>query len=280
MGGVLQTPTWLGLLIMVPMEHLLGRAFEQATVFEPGYAAGYLQSEVKELRFVMAVDEWGKEHFAARFVGRGKRKARYVGVAGLVVISGWGHPELEVWVEEPGPPGVVSRRGRFTSFSREWDGYLDEYLARIRPEIIVDGRARPPDKDEGRVKSPVPAIPPVEPARFPDEVGESALWEGAKKEVLVNRYERNEEARRVCLAHHGAVCQACEADMGSTYGPLGEGYVHVHHKVPLSEIGEGYVVDPINDLVPVCPNCHAMLHRPERVLTVEELRAIISSRRA
>lgn len=45
------------------------------------------------------------------------------------------------------------------------------------------------------------------------------------------------------------------------YGSLGKGFIHVHHKIPLSEIGDEYEVDYVNDLIPVCPNCHAMLHR-------------------
>jgi 5-methylcytosine-specific restriction protein A len=61
------------------------------------------------------------------------------------------------------------------------------------------------------------------------------------------------------------------------YGEIGRGFIHVHHVVPISSIGESYKVDPAKDLVPVCPNCHAMLHRGKggKVLTVEELRAKI-----
>ena len=38
---------------------------------------------------------------------------------------------------------------------------------------------------------------------------------------------------------------------------------------------DGYDVDPINDLMPVCPNCHAMLHRRTPPFSVEELAASI-----
>ena len=62
------------------------------------------------------------------------------------------------------------------------------------------------------------------------------------------------------------------------YGEFGQGFIHVHHIVPISKIGKEYKIDPIKDLVPVCPNCHAMLHRgkDENVLTIDELKKIIA----
>jgi 5-methylcytosine-specific restriction protein A len=57
---------------------------------------------------------------------------------------------------------------------------------------------------------------------------------------------------------------------------LGEGFIHVHHLKPLAQIGEQYELDPINDLRPVCPNCHAMLHRASPALSIDALRALIS----
>jgi 5-methylcytosine-specific restriction enzyme A len=102
--------------------------------------------------------------------------------------------------------------------------------------------------------------------------------EGAIENILATRYERNRVARRACLDHYGAVCRACGLKMGGMYGPLGEGYIHVHHKVPLSTIGREYRLDPIKDLVPVCPNCHAMLHQTTIPLEVEALAEIVRER--
>jgi len=59
------------------------------------------------------------------------------------------------------------------------------------------------------------------------------------------------------------------------YGTIGEGFIHVHHIKQLSDISEEYEVDPINDLVPVCPNCHAMLHKRKPAFSVKELKVII-----
>ena len=115
---------------------------------------------------------------------------------------------------------------------------------------------------------------------FEELTDTETLFEGAKKTVIVNQYERNQEARKKCIAEHGYICKVCGMDFEKTYGEIGRGFIHVHHIVPISTIGEEYQLDPVKDLVPVCPNCHAMLHRgiDGKVLTVEELKTIINDR--
>ena len=101
--------------------------------------------------------------------------------------------------------------------------------------------------------------------------------EGAAEYVTLNKYERNQKARAACLAAHGTACAVCGIDFAKAYGPEFAGKIEVHHIIPLSEIGEEYVVDPVNDLVPVCPNCHTALHgKKDGVYTIEELKAIRS----
>jgi 5-methylcytosine-specific restriction protein A len=68
----------------------------------------------------------------------------------------------------------------------------------------------------------------------------------------------------------------CSFDFRKTYGELGDGYIHVHHRTDLSKRDGEYEVDPIRDLVPLCPNCHAMIHRRSTSISVEELAAIYS----
>ena len=86
-------------------------------------------------------------------------------------------------------------------------------------------------------------------------------WEGAVRRISVNAYERDPRARRACLQHHGICCSACGFNFESAYGKIGKGFIHVHHLRELSEIGEAYEVDPLTEMIPVCPNCHAMIHR-------------------
>ncbi|MDR6742034.1 5-methylcytosine-specific restriction protein A [Herbaspirillum sp. 1173] len=109
----------------------------------------------------------------------------------------------------------------------------------------------------------------------PDEVDPSLKYiEGAVFQVLINGYERNLEARKKCLDHYGFKCSVCAFDFEEEYGVLGKRYIHVHHLIPLAEIAQEYEVDPIKDLRPLCPNCHAMIHRLGVVRTIEELQEI------
>ena len=111
---------------------------------------------------------------------------------------------------------------------------------------------------------------------FPEVVPPNvSLREGTKKQIIVNAYERNTVARIICIRHWGAKCAICNFDFSEKYGDLGKGFIHVHHLIELSSIGEEYKVDPINDLRPVCPNCHAMLHQKRPAYTIEELNQVI-----
>ena len=113
---------------------------------------------------------------------------------------------------------------------------------------------------------------------YPDEanVESKTFPEGAKQTVQVNRYERNPEARAKCIEFHKARCKVCDMSFAETYGSFAKDFIHVHHKKPLYEISEQYEVDPKNDLIPVCPNCHAMLHKQENgiPMTVERLKLL------
>ena len=101
------------------------------------------------------------------------------------------------------------------------------------------------------------------------------LPEGAKTLVEVNKYERNKKNRTACINFYGPICAVCEMDFEKKYGKLGKGFIHVHHKIPVSQIGKNYLIDPISDLIPVCPNCHYMLHKKDIPYTVDELKLMI-----
>lgn len=100
------------------------------------------------------------------------------------------------------------------------------------------------------------------------------LPEGAVTTVKVNRYERNPINRLRCISHYGAECWVCGLDFGERYGPAAAGFIEVHHRIPVSAMGPGYLVDPIRDLVPLCSNCHSAAHRrnpPFQPLEIREL---------
>lgn len=101
--------------------------------------------------------------------------------------------------------------------------------------------------------------------------------EGAKHSIIVNAYERNMQAREACIKHFGAKCSVCGFQFGDHYGDLFRDYIHVHHLLSLSQIGREYTINPINDLRPVCPNCHSIIHRRNPPYTIEEVKNFIKS---
>ncbi len=117
-------------------------------------------------------------------------------------------------------------------------------------------------------------LPPLQGAA--EEVDEDGNYvEGAVKQVTINAYERSPAARAACVRHHGCRCSVCGLDFEKTYGEIGRGFIHVHHKKPLSRLKAANRLDAKRDLVPVCPNCHAMLHRRSPPLDIEQLRALL-----
>ncbi len=112
---------------------------------------------------------------------------------------------------------------------------------------------------------------------LPEEIVEpdKIIIEGACRQVIINAYERDRHARKICLEKYGYHCQVCGFDFEKVYGKIGQYKIHVHHKIPVSQYKKEYVLNPETDLIPVCPNCHLMLHSKKECLSIEELREII-----
>lgn len=106
-----------------------------------------------------------------------------------------------------------------------------------------------------------------------------SLPQPAVRWSLTSRWEHDAEARRICLAHYGPSCSACGLDPEAVFGPDGTGVLQVHHVVPPSLLSDTYELDPVTDLVPLCPTCHAVSHRgyPDP-FTPAELRRLLASR--
>ena len=115
------------------------------------------------------------------------------------------------------------------------------------------------------------------PIRFsPEEIAPNERYtEGARRSVVLNAYERNPQARAACIAHFGHRCAICDLLMEERYGSIVAEFIHVHHTVPLAEVGTDYRVNPKKDLRPVCPNCHAVIHRRKPPLTIAEARRLV-----
>jgi len=115
------------------------------------------------------------------------------------------------------------------------------------------------------------ALLPLEPV-IEDTQAEN---EGKQFLALVKRYERSRINRAACIEINGSSCRICGFDFGKNFGDVGQGFIHVHHIIPVSQMGSSYVLNPGSDLIPVCPNCHSMLHRKNPPYTPDEMRDII-----
>jgi hypothetical protein len=113
-------------------------------------------------------------------------------------------------------------------------------------------------------------------SRLTEEVLEDTEFrEGNVVRVAVNRYERDVDARDRCIQLHGTACLVCGFDFGRAYGGGMAGFIHVHHRTPLHTIGADYVVNPETDMVPVCPNCHAVIHSQDPPLTSQAVQELL-----
>ena len=113
----------------------------------------------------------------------------------------------------------------------------------------------------------------------PDEVPDEPRWEGVQKKILVNAYERDPKARAACLKRRGDRCVVCSQRMSELYGPTANGLIHVHHLKPLSQSKGKRRIDPQRDLVPVCPNCYAVIHYGGRLLSPQKVKSFMKAAR-
>jgi len=168
---------------------------------------------------------------------------------------------------------AVSRAGRRRSGISIKKGHKQAVVEQL---AVALGRKLPSPHYENSDDAPEPDEEPRDEYRSSDEVSPEAIYkEGATTQITVNAYERNAEAREACVARYGTACAVCGFDFGQVYGELGERFTHVHHLRNLATIGEEYEVDPIKDLRPVCPNCHAMLHREVPAMSVKKLKGLM-----
>ncbi len=101
---------------------------------------------------------------------------------------------------------------------------------------------------------------------------DTRFFEGLANTIQKDVKARSRKARDVCIQIHGWSCAVCGLNFKKIYGSIGKEFIHVHHLELLSTAAGPRSVNPKTDLAPVCPNCHAMLHRKEPPLSIAELR--------
>lgn len=101
--------------------------------------------------------------------------------------------------------------------------------------------------------------------------------EGNEQIITSTKYERDPINRRLCIMLKGCRCAVCGFDFQKVYGEIGRNFIEVHHIVPVSELGAGFRINPTTDLIPLCSNCHSMIHRKQPPYTPEELKEIVKN---
>jgi 5-methylcytosine-specific restriction protein A len=212
-----------------------------------------------------------------------------------IIASGWIKSNV---TKKPHWDNTKRKLGKKSlSIEIDWD-VIEDYRVKIFPiQVLLTNRYSPmhwkPQASGVRIPDEVAEILEKDWSKlinrkhisvnihFPEEIKtDLRLIEGAKKKAFVNSYERNPKARAICLNHYGLNCAVCGIDFETVYGELGLGFIHVHQLIQLSKIGKKYIIDPIKDLRPVCPNCHSMIHQIEPPLEIIELRKIIEGIKA
>ena len=198
---------------------------------------------------------------------------------------------LEHWDGKPYLPPMINRSRRpIQPDQREYRIRINWYL--VLPQSITHneltakyglrpprGTALPVRKNKNKVAELVRQLE-EESACFPQEAAENEVAESYRenhlRRITVNAHERNGDARIACIKEHGCLCVVCGFNFEDVYGEIGKGFIHVHHLRPLSQIQGEYEVNPVEDLKPVCPNCHAIIHRRTPPLSIEEIRELIN----
>jgi hypothetical protein len=184
-------------------------------------------------------------------------------------------PELSAAFPDRGTlPGFVRKSGRFNATGMILHNarvHLDagkgyDVLPAVLSALVEGGLPQPRCMLR-------PTVPDA--TGLPEEVEDGVFAEGTVRRIVVNAFERNLRARQACLDHYGYDCICCGFNFEHAYGEAGASLIHVHHLVPLAAVGRSYAVDPIRDLVPVCPNCHAIIHRADPPYRVNEVKLLL-----
>ena len=172
--------------------------------------------------------------------------------------------------------GGHSIKGVGTSFVPHADLTGENWFGKLLDEQQKFSSSLKEIKDGSVINALLAFVAPAPVAQLPDEGAHPrAYFEGPIRAVMVNTYERDPDARAACIAHYGVCCLVCGFDFEAQYGKLGKGVIDVHHLKPLAEVKPGYRVDPIEDLRPVCHNCHTIIHQGNDQLSMAEAKALV-----
>lgn len=148
---------------------------------------------------------------------------------------------------------------RYTETLKLLADFFDSTTFKGKPKAVLTAFERQaPTRRKAKQKESVPPQPdPMQPpANEEDE-----LTEGKIRQVNLTKHERNPRLRQLCLQHYGYVCQVCGMNFEARYGEIGKDFIEVHHLNPIADTDGEHALDPTEGLVPLCSNCHSMIHR-------------------
>lgn len=94
---------------------------------------------------------------------------------------------------------------------------------------------------------------------------EGYVVEGSVKYYFGKQYERDSKNRNLAIERHGLNCCVCNFNFEAVYGERGKDFIEIHYIQPLSTLSEFMEVKPETDLVPLCANCHRMIHEEKKM---------------
>jgi len=110
------------------------------------------------------------------------------------------------------------------------------------------------------------------------------IYEGTLELTSTSKYKRSKILRDKAIQHftdeNGRIkCKVCDFDFEEFYGEYGKGYIEIHHQKPVFQFDGDDMKKTINEalenLIPVCANCHRMIHRSrEKSLSFDEIKGI------
>ncbi|QIF02431.1 HNH endonuclease [Roseimicrobium sp. ORNL1] len=233
-------------------------------------------SRIEARRVTVKVESYAQytRAVSVAFVPRGKRSERSYNEASrvtTVILKGYDHPDVPHKIGS-GPEPLLDEK-----WHEEFALFLKDYRLKPSVEVLLDLR-----EDDTKPIHPPPSIPSYRPAKAVQFLEGKALsvWEG---QPVVREHLRRERNKAIVRAKREEVlrltgkleCEACGFDFTAFYGI---DFCEVHHLRPLAE-NHGAVETKLEELAVVCSNCHRVIHRRSPFLTIQELRAIIQSRR-
>lgn len=213
-----------------------------------------------------------------------------------IVASGWirsgsfsdedGTPHVKLWVDKIIDPDQPLPTSRISGAEKIGDNVFKSGHRQVESALqdFVESAWNRHCESEGSPGQQANKIKPQLLKREKHSIVEdaSSSLEGRLIESTSNRRERKRENRERCLANYDRQrppCVVCGMNFYDEYGLIGCGFIHVHHTKPAAVFDAGgEELVPSKDLVPVCPNCHAMLHAGMDA-TKGEVRSVLQLRK-